>query len=44
MASNSAQPVQIPELKPVETTRAPRPVQRPVDKPWTVKIAASIPT
>ena len=43
MASTSTQPVEIPEPKPEERTAEPRPVQRPVEKPWTIKIEGQIP-
>src|SRR5207253_2674487 len=38
MASNSAQPVEIPEQKREELTPASRPAKRPVEKPWTIKV------
>ena len=43
MASTSAQTVEVPEPKPVETTSAPRPVSQPVNKPFTIKILSQIP-
>ncbi len=43
MASNSAQPVEIPQPRPEERTVEPRPVQRPIAKPWTIKLDATIP-
>jgi hypothetical protein len=43
MASTSTQRVELPEQKPVERTAEPRPVQRPVEKPWTIKMDGSVP-
>ena len=43
MASNSTQRVVIPEPKPEQRTAEPRPSQRPVEKPWTIKVEGMIP-
>lgn len=42
MASSSTQTVAVPERKPVEASE-PRPVSRPADKPFTIKLGSCIP-
>jgi hypothetical protein len=43
MASTSTQRVEIPQPRPEERTAEPRPVQRPVEKPWTIKVDGMVP-
>jgi hypothetical protein len=43
MASSSPQTVSVPEPKPAETA-SPRPIERPADKPFTIKVHGQIPS
>lgn len=43
MGSSSTQTLEVSQRKPVETTVEPRPVSRPAEKPFTIKLQCGIP-
>jgi hypothetical protein len=43
MASPSTQPVEVSQPERVETVVLPRPIERPADKPFTIKMQGHVP-
>jgi len=43
MPSTSSQTVRVSEPKPTQTQAPPRPVERPANKPFTIKLEGPIP-